>query len=337
MRKDFEKGVVGVLFTDTARWYKEKPFKKNSNCKAYKIFAKKGYDKGVRVLFAFYNEYRKGGILRRSWEYDFSNNKWKRVLNQEVNIVYGRFNAAAFKDNKKNLHVENLKYKIAEDISVINHPELEEFCWDKRIVAEVFPEYSPKTFVVNTRKGLDTVISCINSDKVVVKPRFGTLGEGVMIVDKKDLPLKVLRNTLVQEFIDTSKGFEGISNGVHDLRIIIANGKIDHAHVREPIKEGVFTANMSLGGTRRFISKSLLPLSVLKIVKDVDHVLEKYYPRLYSIDIMFDENKRPFIVECNSSPVIKRYAYGKYKDPNFFCRMFDSMISGMKVKVAERY
>lgn len=334
MAEENYKGVVGVLFTSAARWYKNYPFRKKDNNRAYARFARIGKKKGLKVVFAYYKEYKRGGILRRAWEYDKG---WKKVANQNVDLIYGRFNAAAFRKNQKVNDVEKLKFMMADDISVINHPELEEFCWDKRLIAEVFPEYCPGTHVVNTKAGLKTVLSGFHSDKIVLKPRFGTLGKSIKIIDNESIPKSVEKNTLVQEFIDTSKGIDGIVKGIHDLRLIIANGKIDHAHVRQPMKEGVFTANMSLGGTRQFVPVEKLPKSIAPIVRDVDKLLSNYYPRLYSIDLMFDENQRPYIVELNSSPVIKRYAYGKYKDPEFYDRMFDYMIQGIKVKVTRQY
>lgn len=333
MAREEVRGAVGYLFTDTAKWFRDVPFKKKDNLKAYELFARKARNHGLKVFFAFHKEYRKGGVLRRCWEYDKG---WKKVMNKGIDIVYGRFNAAAFRGNKKNNDVDKFKQMIIGDLSMINHPELEEFCWDKRIISEVFPEYCPKTFVVNTQSGLKTVLSDIRSDKVILKPRYGTLGKDVLLVSKEDIPKTIEKNTLVQEFIDTSKGIEGVAEGVHDLRMIIVNGKVDHAHIRLA-KKGSFTANVSKGGTKRFVELEKIPASVFSIVKKVDKVLSHYYPRLYSVDFMFDEKGRPFIVECNSSPVIKRYAYGKYKQPEFFDRIFEAMKAGIRVKVTEEY
>jgi glutathione synthase/RimK-type ligase-like ATP-grasp enzyme len=327
------KPSIGVLFTDAAKWFKDYPFKKEDNRLCYSIFAERAEKNGVKIFFAYYKEYRKSGFLRRAWEFD--KGCWKKVSNRDIDLVYSRFNAAEFKKNRKVSDVEKLKQAMAEDVSLINHPHLEEFCWDKRIVAEVFPEYCPKTFLVNTLSGLKTVLPKIKSNMIVLKPRYGTLGKAVKIIPKDKLPSKILRNTIVQEFIDSSKGIKGITNKIHDLRIIVANGKVDHCHVRTP-KKGMLAANMALGGKKSFVRKELLSKSAKNIVSQVDKVLSNYYPRLYSIDLIFNRYNRPYIVECNSSPIIVRYAAGKYKRLSFYDTMFKTMLSGVKLKVESR-
>lgn len=326
------KGVVGVLFSNTGKWFKGSPFKIEEDEKAYALFARKARKHSLKVVFAHYKEYRKGGILRRAWKYDKG---WKRIVNHPVDLVYVRFNGAAYKRNRRDEYITNLKYAIQEDISAINHPELEEFCWDKRIVTEVFPEYCPKSFIVNTLPGLKTVLSDLESEKIVLKPRYGSLGKKVQIINKAELPEKVRKNTLVQEFIDTTKGVKGIADCPHDLRVIVINGKIDHAHVRLA-KEGSLIANMSLGGTKKFVPVEDVPKEAIDIVKRVDKLLKNYYPRLYSVDFIFNPEGRPYIVECNSSPVIKRYAYGEYRNPEFFDRILEAMAHGIKIKVENK-
>jgi len=188
--------------------------------------------------------------------------------------------------------------------------------------------------LVNTLYGLKTVLAELKTEQIVLKPRYGSLGKDVIVADRNNLPEKISKNTVVQEFINSSKGIQNITDDIHDLRIIITNGKIDHCHVRNP-KKGSLIANVSLGGKKKFIPNELIPSSAIKIVKKVDKLLEKYYPRIYSIDFIFDKDHKPYIVECNSSPTIKRYAYGRYAKREFFDSMFKTMISGIKMKVKE--
>ena len=325
-------GNLGILFTSSAKWSKRKttPFNDAKLNKAYALFARKGKAHGLNVFLAFYNEYSKG-TLRKAWFYDRG---WKKIKDVEIDFVYSRFNRAVFKDHKKYKRAENFKYKIIESIGMINHPELEEFCWDKSMIHDIFPEFTPKTFLVNSRRGLNVVLPAIKSEKVVIKPRYGTLGGKVLITDKKHIPKKIDKNTIIQEFIDTSNGIKGLVKSYHDLRVIIINGKIDHAHIRVP-KKGLLTANMANGGKKIFITNGQIPKKIVKIVKKVDRLLKRYKPRIYSIDFLFDEKQIPFIVECNSSPVIQRYAYGKFAKPEFYDSILKTIKKNIKLKVVE--
>lgn len=325
-------GNVGILFNDAAKWNHRKPLLNKKSLKSYSIFARRARKHGLNIFMADYREYRKGGILRKAWGYD--KGKWQKIASQEIDLIYSRFNRAMFEDHKKKEYVEKLKYLMWEDLRVINHPLLEEFCWDKHLVSELFPESAPKTFLVNTKSGLKTVLSDIKTEKVVLKPRYGTLGKDVLIVDKNDLPKNIKKNTLVQEWIDTSNGIKRVMKKSHDLRIIVVNGEIDHAHIRIP-KKGKLAANLALGGRKKFITNGQIPKKVRAVVKKVDRLFKNYKPRIYSIDFLIDEKQRPYIVECNSQPMINRYAFGTYSRLEFYDAMFNAMKTGIKIKIVE--
>jgi glutathione synthase/RimK-type ligase-like ATP-grasp enzyme len=299
--------------------------------RSYGIFAERARKKGIDIFVANYSEY-KDGIMSRAWAY--GNNKWVKAKDVMPVMIYSRFNKAIYKDNSKHKKVENMKYKMHEQIGLFNDPHLEEFCWDKCICAELFPAHSPKTFLINTKKGLKVILPEMKTDKIVLKPRYGTLGEDVIITEKDKLPDKISRNTIVQEFVDGSHGIKGLVKGYHDMRVIVINGEIDHCHIRIP-KKGVLTANMSLGGDKLFIPKSRIPQKVEHIVKRIDKMLDGFYPRLFSVDFVFDEKQRPYIVECNASPCMHRYAFGKYKKISYYDHFLDAMRSGIKLKIVE--
>ncbi len=323
-------GNIGVLFTACARWNRKKPFRTEKLNKSYALFARKGKNHGLNVFLAHHREYKKG-VLKKAWVY---NRGWKKIANAEIDFVYSRFNRTVFKDHKKYKRAENFKYKIIADIGMINHPELEEFCWDKHMVHEFFPEYTPKTFLINSRRGLNVVLPSLKTEKIVIKPRYGTLGGKVLIVDKNKVPKTIHKNTIVQEFVDTSKGIKGLVKSYHDLRVIVINGKINHAHIRVP-KKGMLTANMANGGKKIFITNGQIPKKVVRIVKEIDKLLKFYKPRIYSVDFLFDENQKPLVVECNSSPTLHRYAYGRFAKPEFYDAILKTIKKNIKVKVIE--
>ena len=133
----------------------------------------------------------------------------------------------------------------------------------------------------------------------MVKPAFGSSAYGVEIVEKGKIPAKISRNTIVQEMIDASKGVPGITRGVADLRVTIINGKIMHPYVRKAAKGSLFS-NVSRGAKMIFAKK--IPKSALEISKKIDKRLSKFKNRIYTIDIMFDQNSKPWVIELNSKP-----------------------------------
>ena len=106
---------------------------------------------------------------------------------------------------------------------------------------------------------------------------------------------------LVQEFIDSSLGVPGVSESMHDLRLVFLNDKLSYSYIREP-EEGNYLANLSQGGSLSVVPKNKIPHSIYPIIRCANRVFETFNPRIYSIDFMFDENKRPWIVEMNSMP-----------------------------------
>ena len=327
---DNNRPSIGVLFTDSAKSDRTVPFMRKYS-RVHAVFSAKAEEHGLNVFFAHYKEY-KNGKLKNCWYRH--NRRWKLVKEQEIDIVYSRFAGSIYADNKKNKWAERFKYKMAEQVPMINHPMIDEFCWDKKIVAEVFPEHTPRTFLVNTMKGLKLVLPELKTEKIVIKPRYGTLGRDVIITDKDTLPEKIEKNTLVQEFIDTSSGIKNVTTGLHDMRIIIANGKVDHAYIRIP-KKGLLTANVALGGAKVFIDKKIIPRKAKRIVRKVDKMFKKFYPRVYSVDFLFDKKGRCYIVECNSQPMIDKYAFGKYADLTFYNRFLETIKVSIPIKIAK--
>lgn len=329
---DNSKPSIGVLFTAAAFADKTKPFRMRNISRVHATFSRKAKEHDMNVFYAFHKEFE-NGKLKNCWYRQ--NNRWKLTFNQKIDIVYSRFAGSIYKTNRKDKNAELFKYKVAEQVSMANHPLIDEFCWDKTIIAEALGEHCPKTFLVNTGAGLSTVLPEIKSDKVVIKPRYGSLGNQVIITEKDNLPGLIDKNTIVQEYIDTTKGIKGIVNGVHDMRLVMINGKLDHAHIRMP-RKGLLTANIALGGKKFFIENKMVPKKAKAIAKKVDKLLKNFYPRIYSVDFVFNEKGIPYIVECNSQPMIDKYAFGKYAMIDFYDRILDALKAGIKVAPVQK-
>lgn len=172
----------------------------------------------------------------------------------------------------------------------------------KLSVSRAFKKYTKPYFLVQSKEELERSIKFIPGNTVVAKPDRGNSGDGVSIVTKQDL----LDNppvfpALIQEFVDSRLGIPGVMSGFHDLRLIFSNEELIYAYFRTP-EAGSYLANVAKGGTQTMISSQSIPSSVWEIVEAVQKYYRKYPQKIYTIDLIFDQNSRPWIVELNTMP-----------------------------------
>ncbi|RIX60207.1 YheC/YheD family protein [Paenibacillus nanensis] len=175
---------------------------------------------------------------------------------------------------------------------------------------------------------------------VYVKPTFGSLGRGVMRVEKRAggtysyqlggrrrsfksfdaLYRAVKQDTLGKSYLVQqgihALGYEGRS---YDLRVVVqqspsggleATGTV--ARVAHP---GKIVTNGSQGGTilpaEQVLGISTSPLQRVKLLRTIDQIgvntmkrLRRRYPRLKEIglDVAIDRNHHPWILEVNTTP-----------------------------------
>lgn len=271
---------------------RNKPFISYRRNNVFPLFLKAGQKKGINVFISRFNEFNpKTKRVKHAWVYD---DEWRVVKNKKVNLMYYHgLNAESEIIGKK---------AVAEKLKMINHPDIEVLCDDKAVTALKYSEISPKSFLVNTHYDLQKALKYIPSRKVVLKPRFGSFGKDVLIIDKRRLHGAIKKDTILQEFIDTSEGIRRFRfSGYHDLRVVIIDGKIDHSYVRIAAS-GSYTANMTRGADKKYIGPEKLPSSVRKLIKKIDEEIKHYGPRIYSADFMFDPDQKPWLVEMNSKP-----------------------------------
>jgi len=272
---------------------RDKPFINEQLNEVFSYFLNEGSRLGLTVYLSKIGKYNPlKHSLRKAWVYE--DYKWKLLKHKKSNLMYYR---------GKNMDSLGISEKAMQyGLKMVNHPELEVLCDDKVVTSMRFPEISPKTFLVNSITQLQKALYFIPSRKVVLKPRFGSFGNNVVIMDKHKLRGSITRNTLLQEFIDTSSGIKQFNfSGYHDLRVMIIDGKIDHAYVRIAPK-GSYTANMTRGATKKYIPSEDLPNSVLNLIRHIDSEVKHCGARIYSADFMFDSEQKPWLVEMNSKP-----------------------------------
>jgi glutathione synthase/RimK-type ligase-like ATP-grasp enzyme len=184
---------------------------------------------------------------------------------------------------------------------VLNQIAFKKICWDKVKTYGLLKKYMPKSYAVKSKKELLSKLNKFSDGELIVlKPAMGLGGKGVIIKKKNGLKKVCLKKDkyILQEFVDTSEGIEKITEGKHDLRIAIANGKIVLAHIRTP-RLGSLVANVAQGGSIKEIPLEKIPKDVLAIVQSIQSLFDKKfnYP-LYAIDFGI-ANNRPYIFEIN--------------------------------------
>ncbi|MBW3015707.1 hypothetical protein KY330_04760 [Candidatus Woesearchaeota archaeon] len=271
---------------------REHPFITQMRNQVFPIFLDVGRKKGLNVFISNYKEYNpKTRSVKRAWVFDKG---WKLVKNQKVDLMYY---------HGKNANSKLIAKKAQRNrITMVNHPVVEGLCDDKILTALRFPDIMPKSFLVNNHYEFQKAMKFIQSDKIVLKPKYGSFGDNVLVLDRKKMHGAIQKDSVLQEFIDTSYGIKKLRlSGVHDLRVIVVDGKIDHSYVRMPPK-GSFTCNMTRGATKKYIENDKIPGSVVKLVKHIDSDIKQYGSRIYSADFMFDPEQKPWLVEMNSKP-----------------------------------
>ncbi|MFA5926113.1 MAG: hypothetical protein WC831_04215 [Parcubacteria group bacterium] len=246
-----------------------------------------------RSSYEWYN-YKKH-IFKYSWVFEGKNANWKRVYNIKPDLIFDKTKANAEAYYRKELMREKFLF--------FNNLEFTKLIDDKLTTSLLFEKWCKKSWLITDKKNLCSILNKIKTERVVLKPLIESGGQGVQILKKKDVnkSAKINGPYLAQEFIDSSGGVPGFSKGTHDLRLVFVNNKFIYSYTREP-KKGGLLANLAQGGSLNIVPKNKLPRSLSPAVKYANKLFETFCPRIFCIDFMFDENKKPWIVELNSMP-----------------------------------
>lgn len=185
----------------------------------------------------------------------------------------------------------------------LNNIHFKRLCNNKNATQEFIGDFMPKSSQIKDRAGLLRQLESFSpSALVVLKPANGMCGNGIVIdraekIKQADIPEG--REYILQEFVDTSRGIPGIIDGHHDLRIVIADGKIVLSHVRAP-KEGSLLANVAQGGSIKEVPLENIPAFIIDRVKKIqERIDEKFNRPVYSIDLGVQNGAEPFVFELN--------------------------------------
>ncbi len=267
---------------------------------SYEYFYNKCAEKGIeiyRASFGWYDFRKK--IFRHAWKFNIDNQNWERVADIVPDLIFDKVKHNAESYSKTELI--NSKYKF------FNSLEFTKIIDNKIVTSMLFSEWSKKCIVINSQEELKASLEQIQTEMAVLKPTNESGGNGVIIGKKEEIlnvvgrNKKMLNNFILQEFIDSSAGIPGITIGIHDLRLVLINKKIVYSYIRKPAK-GSYLANLAQGGTKDIIDIRKLPRSLDEIVKRAHDIFSSFKSKIYTIDVMFDQSERPFVIELNSMP-----------------------------------
>ncbi|MDI6778030.1 MAG: hypothetical protein QMD77_02460 [Patescibacteria group bacterium] len=285
-----------LLLFGKYKWKESRPFDNKDYQYSYEFFYTLCKKNGIQMYRSSYEWYDyKNHIFKYSWIYEGENANWKRVYNIKPDLIFDKTKATPEAYYKKEF--------IREKYSFINNLEFTKLIDDKLTTSLLFEKWCKKSWLIENKKALPSALAKVKSNKVVLKPLIESGGEGVQILSKKGIveSAKINGPYLVQEFIDSSGGVPGFSRGIHDLRLVFINTKLMYAYIREP-KKGSYLANLAQGGSLTIVPKNKLPKSLSTIVKHAHKLFETFDPRVFCIDFMFDEKRKPWVVELNSMP-----------------------------------
>ena len=285
---------VMILF-GKSDWKKAKPFSNADYQYSYEYFYDLCKDNGIQMYRASYQwyDYEKH-IFKHAWIYEGKGGKWQKVDNIKPDLIYDKTKSRAEVYYKKEL--------IGQHYPFINDLNFTKIVDDKFVTSLIFPQWSKKCWVIKTQEDLKNIIAELKTNKIVIKPLSESGGKGVHILDKTDIAeIDLDGENIVQEFIDSSRGVPGVSDKMHDLRLVFVGEKLSYAYIREP-KEGSYLANLAQGGKLVIVPVKDLPKSLEPIVAAVNHAFISFADWIYAVDFMFDENQKPWIVELNSMP-----------------------------------
>lgn len=198
-----------------------------------------------------------------------------------------------------------LKQAINRITPILNHPTLNYICWDKAGYSKELPGLTPKTFVVSSQNQLLGRLDEIETNRYVLKPRFGILGYGVQILTKQSpLPTKIDSDTLVQEYVDTDRGVPQLGvQGRHEFRVVMLRNKIQHCYLK--VAGAAKTTNVYLGADAIHIRNEQIPKPVSDLAAAVAEKFKGFERSIYAVDCGMVDDKHAVLIEVESMPRLR--------------------------------
>ena len=174
------KGKVVAVCTDLP-WTK-KPFEKVKHYPpeviqaAYMHLFLRAESKNIKFVETNFDWYdKKNNKFKKGWIYDHALG-WKQIHDFKVDFIIDK--------TPLNDKSESYKKYFSRKHMILNPHYIEELCSDKLKTYNMFKIFVPLSLRVNNKKELIKKLKRIRTEKVVIKPEFGSSAEGVKILDK---------------------------------------------------------------------------------------------------------------------------------------------------------
>ena len=287
------------------------PFSSDEVVERYRQLSLSANERQIKIAVSFLDAYK--GAMQ--FEYTYAFNEQNQLVRENVqcaaDLVYVK--AAHVAE-----HIDSTDV-VGTDL------HLEAINDDKWKMYTLLSDFMPKTYQISGENWRE-VLNEIKTDLIVCKPVDGSSGEGLTILPREDFSFQAVTDDqhkyIAQDFLDSSEGVPGFGRGLHDMRIIMFNDKPLLSLIRMA-PPGSKLANISLGARPIIIDIANVPADAMELARRVDQRFAAYYPRLYTVDIMYSGG-RPYLAEINTAPAIPSAdIHGKKYQEAFHHAMLD--------------
>ena len=174
-------------------------------------------------------------------------------------------------------------------VSVYNDGRAIERTVDKAMTSFLLHQHgiaTPKTWVCESRHHAHAIIAA--NPQLVIKPLFGSQGQGVRLVENLPLP--------GDKFVDGMFYLQSFVKATHDYRVFVVNNQAVAAMQRTG---ETWLHNVAQGASCENILDKSAETDVLTIALEAALVLEIAY---CGVDVIRDESGQLFVLEVNSIP-----------------------------------
>ena len=174
-------------------------------------------------------------------------------------------------------------------VSVYNDGKAIERTVDKAMTSFLLQQNgvnTPKTWVCESRHQAHDIVA--NNPQLVIKPLFGSQGQGVRLVENLPLP--------GDKFVDGVFYLQSFVKATHDYRVFIVNNQAVAAMKRTG---ETWLHNVAQGASCENILDKSAEADVLTIALQAALVLDITY---CGVDVIKDKNGQLFVLEVNSIP-----------------------------------
>ena len=186
--------------------------------------------------------------------------------------------------------------------------------------------FVPATQLVCNEADYEKVLEKIKTEKIVAKPLSENGGKGVTLYERDELNKNQTFPVIMQEFVETNSGIDGMVKGRHDIRLYIVDGEAVMCSIRQPAKGG-WLSNTHQGGTIHFHNKSEINSELLEFARPIIKKFDKMGGKFYAIDFMRGSD-RWYMVEMNDRPGMP----ARFQDTNGAVAEFHEKLTNMIVK-----